>query len=88
MKKNQYNRREFIKMMGTTAMAGVLATPLYSLAGFKDKTNSSGRKPNIIFILADDLGWVDTTVYGSKFYETPNVERPAQNLFRQWVSPV
>jgi arylsulfatase A-like enzyme len=34
--------------------------------------------PNIILILADDLGWADTTLYGhTKLYETPNLERLA-----------
>ena len=36
------------------------------------------RRPNLLFILADDLGWRDTSLYGSTFYETPNVERLAQ----------
>ena len=32
------------------------------------------RNPNIVFILADDLGWSDTTLFGTtEFYETPNV---------------
>ncbi len=36
-------------------------------------------KPNLIFILADDLGWADTTLYGhTKFYHTPNIERLAK----------
>lgn len=36
-------------------------------------------KPNILFILADDLGWADTTLYGhTKFYQTPNLERLAK----------
>ncbi len=35
--------------------------------------------PNVLFILADDLGWADTTLYGhTKFYKTPNIERLAQ----------
>jgi arylsulfatase A len=34
-------------------------------------------KPNIIFFLADDMGWVDSDVYGSDFYETPALRRLA-----------
>ena len=37
------------------------------------------RPPNILFILTDDLGWSDTTLYGTtRFYETPNIERLAK----------
>lgn len=32
------------------------------------------KKPNIIFILVDDLGWRDLSCYGSNFYETPNID--------------
>jgi arylsulfatase A-like enzyme len=36
-------------------------------------------EPNVVFILADDLGWSDTTLYGTtKFYKTPNIERLAE----------
>ena len=36
-------------------------------------------KPNIVFILADDLGWADTTLYEqTEFYETPNLKRLAK----------
>ena len=31
------------------------------------------EKPNVIFILVDDMGWKDLGVYGSTFYETPNI---------------
>ena len=35
-------------------------------------------RPNVVFILADDLGWADTTLYGhTALYETPNIERLA-----------
>ena len=35
------------------------------------------RPPNVIVFLVDDLGWKDTGVYGSTFYETPNINRLA-----------
>lgn len=39
----------------------------------------SKSKPNVVLILADDLGWSDTTLFGTtKFYRTPNIERLAQ----------
>ena len=32
------------------------------------------EKPNIIYIMADDLGWADVGYNGAKFYETPNID--------------
>ncbi|MBK8092945.1 MAG: sulfatase [Verrucomicrobiaceae bacterium] len=38
----------------------------------------AARQPNVIVILADDLGWSDTSLYGkTAFYQTPNVQRLA-----------
>jgi arylsulfatase A-like enzyme len=40
--------------------------------------NDIQKKLNVVFILADDLGWADVTLYGkTKYYETPNLERLA-----------
>ena len=39
---------------------------------------AENEKLNVIFILADDLGWTDLSCYGSKFYETPNLDKLAQ----------
>lgn len=42
-------------------------------------SDTSSRPPNVVLILADDLGWSDTTLYGTtRFYRTPNIERLAQ----------
>ena len=42
-------------------------------------TAAAADKPNIILILADDLGWSDTTLYGhTHLYKTPNLERLAK----------
>jgi len=40
------------------------------------------RRPNIIFILADDLGWTDLGCFGSTFYQTPNIDRLARQGMR------
>ena len=40
------------------------------------------QTPNIIFVLADDLGWTDLAVQGSKYYETPNIDRLAAQGMR------
>jgi len=40
------------------------------------------RPPNIVFILADDLGFTDLACFGSKYYETPNLDRLASEGVR------
>jgi arylsulfatase A-like enzyme len=42
----------------------------------------SPKRPNIVFILTDDLGWTDLGCAGSKFYETPNIDRLAKQGMR------
>ena len=36
------------------------------------------KRPNVIFILIDDMGWKDLSCMGSEFYETPNIDRIAK----------
>ncbi|NOY81276.1 MAG: sulfatase [Kiritimatiellaeota bacterium] len=44
---------------------------------------STGQPPpNIVFILADDLGWADTGCYGADLHETPNIDRLAREGLR------
>jgi arylsulfatase A-like enzyme len=66
-----YPRRQFVKGLGLGA-AALIGRGMSGLA------QPSKRMPNVVFILADDLGWRDTSLYGSTFLETPNVERLAK----------
>lgn len=47
--------------------AGALLTPRAEAA--------ATRPPNIVFFLIDDWGWTDAGSFGSKLYETPNIDR-------------
>ncbi|MBI9062679.1 MAG: sulfatase [Marinilabiliaceae bacterium] len=53
--------------------AGVLASVLLGACS----TQKQESKPNVVFILVDDLGWTDLSVMGSRFYQTPNVDKLA-----------
>ena len=39
-------------------------------------------RPNVVFILIDDMGWTDLESYGSDYYKTPNIDRLAQHGMR------
>ncbi len=43
---------------------------------------AQNKKPNIVFILVDDLGWMDISANGSTFYETPNIDQLAKEGIR------
>jgi len=43
---------------------------------------AQNKQPNIVFILADDLGWKDLGCYGNQFTETPNIDKLAANGIR------
>ncbi|MAW93858.1 MULTISPECIES: sulfatase [unclassified Leeuwenhoekiella] len=43
----------------------------------RSQTFESSKPPNILFILADDLGYHDLSITGSRYYETPNIDRIA-----------
>lgn len=51
-------------------------------------TNIESKKPNIIYILADDLGYGDLSCYGQKKFKTPNIDKLALQgmLFTQHYS--
>lgn len=62
---------------GLTAVGVALA-----FGGLANSHAVAGQRPNIVFILVDDLGWSDVGCFGSKYYETPNIDRLASQGMR------
>src|SRR3954465_4705534 len=62
-------------------MRNILAAAFIFICGFSASAGEP-RKPNIVFILADDLGYTDVACFGSKYYETPNIDRLAEDGMR------
>ena len=75
-------RREFLRRaaggLGALALMGSRALPGLAEA----IATAGGKKPNFVFFLVDDLGWRDVGCYGTKFYETPNIDRLAAEGMR------
>ena len=68
------------KNLFTFALLGSAATlPMQSIAKQKTEQNKKDKLPNVIVILADDLGYGDLQCYGAKGVETPNINRLARN---------
>ena len=73
-------RRDFLKLagMGTASFAALGSVGACRAAG----SSWGKRKPNVVFILADDLGYAEVGCYGQKKIKTPNIDKLAAEGMR------
>ncbi|GGY98713.1 sulfatase family protein [Streptomyces poonensis] len=88
------SRRAFGGVVGVgaaTVAAGLPAAGAHAASGgpdspretpFRAATGRHARRPNILFILGDDLGWADLSSYGAPHISTPNLDRLARQGVR------
>lgn len=69
-----------IKRTTTHLIIAFLATGLAAISCTRQSSGSETRNetsPNIVYILADDLGWGDLGFLGQEKFSTPNIDRMA-----------
>src|ERR1035441_9237265 len=71
-------RREFIKRAGYVAAGTAVVRDLLASQA-QSGASPAGKKPNIIFVLADDLGIGGVSCYGADNFKTPNIDRLARD---------
>jgi arylsulfatase A-like enzyme len=81
MSDKRFTRRAFGGAVGATAAAVGVATSAHAEPvaerPFRAGPERRSGRPNVLIILADDLGWADLSCYGSPHITTPNLDRLA-----------
>ena len=78
------NRRDFLNRF-SLGLGGAAFFPRLGKTEntvFQGLENGQGRRPNVVFFLVDDMGWMDCGAYGSQYYETTNMDRFAKRAMR------
>ncbi|MBL4801945.1 MAG: sulfatase-like hydrolase/transferase [Emcibacter sp.] len=79
LEKNNFTRRSLL--CGSAAIALLAYTSNKGLTS-QSKSADETKLPNIIFIMADDLGYADLSCYGRRDYATPNIDKLAAQGIR------
>jgi arylsulfatase A len=71
-----------MKISIRTGWAAALTAGLCLWMGLTRTHAAAPAKPNVVLILADDLGWTDLGCYGSQYYESPHIDKLARDGVR------
>lgn len=66
-----------MRLLNPRCLAPLLAIYAFSL-------QAAEQRPNLLLFVVDDMGWMDSSVYGSRYYETPHMERLAASGMIFW----
>jgi arylsulfatase len=75
------SRREFIRKLSVGSLGLIGGASVFSGFGCKEKISFSGSRPNIVLIMADDMGYSDIGCYGGEI-RTPHLDRLADSGLR------
>src|SRR5215467_1953456 len=86
------NRRDVLlsgaSLLALSAVSGAQAQAQPAPSAATAPPQSPGTKPNVLMIMADDIGWFNVSAYnlGIMGYRTPNIDRIAKEgaLFTDW----
>lgn len=68
--------------MKRTVIASMIGLALCAGSTLQTAQAAADKRPNLVIILADDLGYGDLAVYGHQIVKTPNIDKLAQDGVR------
>src|SRR4051794_11503306 len=80
--RTQVSRRDLLRGMAAGSFALATFGAAWPTTAAAQTSGAAPSKPNILFILADDLGYADVSCYGRRDFSTPNIDRIAAEGLR------